>query len=329
MVLDHVADLQIFMIDYIVGTYELERNLMVEVPSPPTYRLMRFGQECDGLAATATSLLATRDTPLGGFQRALRLAIPAGVKDACVVRQRSEGLDAQVDASLLASERKWLHWHVSARDADLPAVCFPRDRDGFGHARQRTRPADCKATNLGENQEAVVQSSAPMFSHLWIGKAGVAVAAMETRVARILPFAVTAKVRLKRAVDAQHHILQDLSIDVAVFRHRVPDVRQFRFLLIVGDTDATHPPGFPPLTYSGVIDMAAERKSMLKQRLLFSGGLEFVLEGFGYRLLLHASLFCLTGEELASMRTIEALPGARLSPPIAEACGSQPVFATG
>jgi hypothetical protein len=59
--------------------------------------------------------------------------------------------------------------------------------------------------------------------------------------------------------------------------------------------------------------MAAEREGTLKQQLLFSSGLEFVLKGFAYCLLLHRPLFCLTGEKSASMGVIEVLPGASFS----------------
>jgi hypothetical protein len=45
VVLDHIADLQIFVIDGVVLAHECERRLMVKVPPLASHLLMRFGQQ--------------------------------------------------------------------------------------------------------------------------------------------------------------------------------------------------------------------------------------------------------------------------------------------
>ena len=126
-----------------------------------------------------------------------------------------------------------------------------------------------------------------MFAHLRIGEAVVAVAAVKARIARRLALPDTAEERLKGAVYAQHHILQDLAVDLGIFGHGLLDAGQFGLLLIVADRDAAHPPGFPALAHGGIVDVTAEHQGTLKRPLLFGCGLEFVLVGFADALLFH------------------------------------------
>ena len=77
--------------------------------------------------------------------------------------------------------------------------------------------------------------------------------------------------------NTQYHILQYLCIDLCIFRHSFFDTRQFSFLLVVADRDATHPPCLTPLTDGGIVDMATEHQGAIKQPLLSGVGLSLYL----------------------------------------------------
>jgi hypothetical protein len=62
MVLDHVADPQVFMVDRVILAHERERRLVVEVLSLVVDALMRLRQEGNSLAPTVTPMLATGRT---------------------------------------------------------------------------------------------------------------------------------------------------------------------------------------------------------------------------------------------------------------------------
>jgi hypothetical protein len=112
-----------------------------------------------------------------------------------------------------------------------------------------------------------------------------------------------------RSVYAQDHILQDLAVDLGIFRHGFFDTGQLGRLLVVGDRDTALPPGFLPLTKGSVVDLATEHQHTLKHPLLFRRGLEFVLVGLADPLLFHTPLFCLAGERPAMVGAIVALSG--------------------
>jgi hypothetical protein len=59
VILEHIADLQIFVIDGVVLAHEGERRLMVKVPPLALHLLMRFGQQCYRLAPPVAALLAS------------------------------------------------------------------------------------------------------------------------------------------------------------------------------------------------------------------------------------------------------------------------------
>jgi hypothetical protein len=65
-----------------VLAHQGQRRLVVEIVSLTTHCLMCFGKQCHRLAATVASLLAPRDPPLGGLERAFGFPVPAGRKDA-------------------------------------------------------------------------------------------------------------------------------------------------------------------------------------------------------------------------------------------------------
>src|SRR5215831_1180489 len=114
---------------------------MVKVAPLSLHLLMRLGQQRDRLATAVAALPASRDTPLGGFQRPFRFAIPAGREDARPIGEGGECLNAKVDPRLLSSRGKRLHWHGGTRETDVPAIYFPADRHRLGRAFNRARPA--------------------------------------------------------------------------------------------------------------------------------------------------------------------------------------------
>src|SRR5262245_34271901 len=125
-------------------------------------------------------------------------------------------------------------------------------------------------------------------------------------------------------VTTQYHILQHLCIDLRVFRKSFFDARQFSFLLIVADGDATHPPCLTPLTNGGIVDMATEHQGAIKQPLLFRGGLELIFVGFTDTLLFHTLVFCLIGAQPANIGTMAPLMGYSTFIPVPEDRGPQP-----
>jgi hypothetical protein len=258
VVLDHVGRVQVFVIDRIVRPHQGERRLMVKILPLALQLLMRLGKQRYRLAPTMAALLSSGPPTLRCFQRALGFPAPAGIEDARPIRKGGERLSAKVYAGLLSRLRQRRYRHVGAGEADIPAISVPADSDGLGRALQRTRSANCKTANLGENQEAFVQSSAAMLSDLGIGETIVAVTSMKTGIARRLPFTHTAEERLKRAVHAQHHVLQELAMNLAIVRHDLLDAGKLGLLLVVGDGHATLPPGFAPRFDNGVADLTAQ-----------------------------------------------------------------------
>jgi hypothetical protein len=77
VILDHVADLQVFVTDHISGAHKRERRLVMKVLSLAAHPLMRFRQRRHGLAMASAALLTAAHTPLRGLERAFGFAIPS------------------------------------------------------------------------------------------------------------------------------------------------------------------------------------------------------------------------------------------------------------
>jgi hypothetical protein len=301
---------------------------MVKVPPLAAHLLMRFRQQCNRFPTAVAAFLATRDPALGGFQRTLRLVIPAGMEDARAVGQSGKGFDSKVYPRLLPGRWQGLCWHISARDTGIPPISLTADRDRLRCTFQRTRPAHRDVPDLGEDKKAIIQPRPAMLAHLRIGEGVVAVPALEAGIAGRLPFAEAAEERLEGQVYAQHDILQDLGVDLGILWHSLLDAGQFGLLLIVTGGDTAHPPRLTPFPDGGIVDVTAEHQGTFKQPLLFRRGFEFVLEGFADALLFHIiELFCPIGAKAPSSGTFVALSGHPTFIPIAtKARGPQPDF---
>jgi hypothetical protein len=135
---------------------------------------------------------------LGGFQRALSFAIPAGVKDTRAIGEGSKGFYAEVDSRFLTSGRQGVQWRISAGEADVPADRFPAERHGLDRSLQWAGPLRRDAPNLGENQEAVVQRRP--IAELLGGERVVAMCSLKARIVWGLTCLDAAKERLKSAI---------------------------------------------------------------------------------------------------------------------------------
>jgi len=106
------------------------------------------------------------------------------MKDARAIGQGSERLDPLVYAGLLSRRGERQHRHVGTGDADVPSVGLFADRDGFGRALKRARPAHSDAPNLGQDQEPVIQCRS--VAELLIGETVVAICPLEAGITGLL-----------------------------------------------------------------------------------------------------------------------------------------------
>ena len=152
---------------------------------------------------------------------------------------------------------KRLNRHISAGEADIPAIYFLRDRDGLGCTLKWTTPTESDATNPGEDREPVVQFRP--VAELLVGEGVIAVAAPVTRKARLLACLQSAKERLVGLVEPRQDVLRDMRdmrVDAGVLGKRSADGLAFGFLLIGREGDGCTTVGGDPLLKRGVIQPA-------------------------------------------------------------------------
>jgi hypothetical protein len=82
----------------------------------------------------------------------------------------------------------------------------------------------------------------------------------------------TAEERLKGPIDPQHHILQDLAVNVGVFGQGLLDAGERRLLLGGGDSDAAHAPRLAPLANGGIVERTTQHQRPLKQSCCWGVG---------------------------------------------------------
>ncbi len=191
------------------------------------------------------------------------------------LRRHQEHHEAHVNARLPARRGQRLGGHLRTGAAGVPAVGFTREGDGLGGPCEGTTPAHRQPTELGEDQEAILQRGA--VADLFVGEGVGARAALETGKARGLPRGHAAEERLVGPVQAGEHVLQDVRMDGGVLRERRPEVRQLRCLLRMGGRTALPPaPPRAALLQRAVVELAAQAQRLRQHSRLLGRWLQFV-----------------------------------------------------
>ncbi len=249
-----VGDLQVFQIDRVVGAQQRQRRLVVEVGPLSPDRLVRASEARDGLAPSVAAPLAARDAALRLCQLLLPPPVVAGILDDPGVRRDEEDLQPHVDARLLAGRWQRPCGHLGTGKRDIPAIRLFAERDRLGRALQGAGPAHRDASELGEDEEPVIEAGTVAI--LLVGERVVAAAPLEAREARLLAVRQAPEERLIRLVQPRQHVLQDVRVDCGVFRELGADHLQLRLLLIARDGDVAALPGGDALLKRGVVERA-------------------------------------------------------------------------
>jgi hypothetical protein len=102
MVLEHVGDLQILMIDCIETPHQMQRGFLLEILPLTPHLEMRFGKQLHCFAPTVAPLLAASHAALSRFEATLRPAIAARVMNHRAIGERSKRFQAEVYSRFLS-----------------------------------------------------------------------------------------------------------------------------------------------------------------------------------------------------------------------------------
>ena len=98
-----VGDLHIFEGEGVVVAKEVQRRLVVEVRALALHRLVRLGEQSNGLAAAMTPLLASGDAPLRLRALLLAASVVARIRHHLPIRRDEKDLQPHVNPRLPAS----------------------------------------------------------------------------------------------------------------------------------------------------------------------------------------------------------------------------------
>src|SRR2546423_12002278 len=119
---------------------------------------------------------------------------------------------------------------------------------------------------------------------LGIGKGIIAVATLKPGIAGLFSIGNAAKEAIKAPLEAQEHILDDLGVNILVFRTQYRfNLDQIALLLVVGDGLASHTIGFFAFRKGCIVKFPAPWQCPEEHLLLLLRGGEPKLIGFSHR----------------------------------------------
>jgi hypothetical protein len=135
---------------------------------------------------------------------------------------------------------------------------------------------DLDAAYLGEGEPGAFQGE----TCLGIGEAGIAVAALKAGITGGFPGFAAPEKGLIRPFYPQEHILQHLGMHFRVFGQFLLDGGEGGLLLVVGDGNAAHAPGFFPFRNCRVVEFSAPGQGLGEGLFLFACWIQAVRKGF-------------------------------------------------
>jgi len=187
----------------------------------------------------------------------------AGVGDLFPIRERSKGLESDVNPDLSSNRVKSFRITFDSEKHRPFARTTPKDGTGFDGSLERTVIDHLDTPNLGECHAVIMRETEPALRE---GEAIVAVSPTKTGKARMFTSCAASKERFEGQVKTDGDILQDLGVDTSkrgafLFQERIG-----RLLLIARET----------LSCVRVRMLALLQQVIIQPTTLFQGLVEFV-----------------------------------------------------
>ena len=298
MVMGHAVDVQVFHADDPRGIDDLTTFLMSEIiPS----ELDPFMDSCHNFAVLASlrgTLRQLRVFPLDFRKSLFFLTEKAGVGYLFAIGERSERLQANVNANLSSKRVKSFRFTLN-RKADVPlARTAPLDGTGFHLATELAMVDHPDTAKLGKRHTVIMRQRE---TRLGEGEAIIAVLALETREAGFFRmFSHASKECLECQINTYRYILQDLRMHHIKRGTFLFQSREGSLLLIEREAFACLLVGLLALFKQVVVEPTALFQSLVQLLLLFPGWENPVLKHFTHVSILAQTVGVSTGSRFAA-----------------------------
>src|SRR5919204_1051100 len=198
-------DVEVFNGNQPVAIHQHASGFVMKIPALVGDMRMRLLQELYGLASPMTATLPACHPALGTSQLGLCRAKVPRILDARPVRERSERLQAHIDAHGFKALRQGRGLTLNA-EADVPASSFALQGHGLDRALQRAVPLHLQFAYALTVQLAVLPDPAtiPVAGEGVTVEAG---ARLEPGIAGLFPGFHPTKEGIERLLDAPQHLL--------------------------------------------------------------------------------------------------------------------------
>src|SRR5215813_3341661 len=268
-------DIQLFDDDQSEKNDKCPRYLVREIFPLIAHVGMRSLQFPDGFLPVITAAIATCDLALRTAKSRLSAFEIPGVFDLRPVRERGEGVQSHVNASLFCRSGQRLRLAFDAEDG-VPLAGLLLDRHGFDLALDRAMQFDFDGSDSLQSQFAAAQHFAAVAV---TGKGDTVIAAggLEPWIARRPSVPDAAEERLESLIDAAQYILTARVVGKGQIAGGA-NVLQLIGLIVIVDRFAGYTVCVAALLKGGVIEAAGFRQLAVKGDTLSAGRVKPVFE---------------------------------------------------
>lgn len=210
VILDHVANTEIFHGQMIVGGDETMTQLVEEITALVGNALMLPLQYHDSLAPIGSAFLASGDTALSDTQAFLGSTIPGRMLNVFALTGGDERGEPDINTDIDTGCRHGL-WRNVARTDRIPFPGFAGKPESFNLPRQRTMPAYSHTTNARHLEPTAIHSET--IPVLLEPETVESVPSLEAWITWFFARFDAAKEGLERFIEIAHHGLQHVTVD--------------------------------------------------------------------------------------------------------------------
>ncbi len=210
VILDHVANTEIFHGQMIVGGDETMTQLVEEITALIGNTLMFPLQGHNGFAPIGSAFLASGDTALSDTHALLGSAIPGRMRNVFALTGGNERGEPDINTHIDASRSQGLWRNVAGTDG-IPLPGFAGKPECFDLPRQRTMPAYSQTANARDLEPTAIHSET--IAVLLEPETVESVLSLEARIAWFFASFHAAKEGLEGFIEIAYDHLQHMAVD--------------------------------------------------------------------------------------------------------------------
>lgn len=263
-------DVEIFDRDQVVMLNKMRRDLVLKIGTLIENLLMNVAENGNRFSATVRSLLSAGNPTLCDTELPLSRFVAPRIINLSPVRERGEGLNANVDTDSVINGGERIGGNVITRYYSEPSAALAFDADLFDRSNDFAVQSYFDQSDVTEAQFAIYKLKPLSIEEKTIETLG----GLEARIARTLTRLTSSVKRPKSLINLAKGLVTHARLYIEIVSVYLANAGELLDLIVQGNVDTVQFPSVPAFLHGGIVEIAAQPQMPLQSSDLFFVGIQ-------------------------------------------------------